>query len=220
MRALTVGCAVLLTLACGKQGSRDTKVGYWGGSPPDPNVQLPLLPSPAPAQAPTPGGAAPQPARGVPAGGERSLPPLLAPPPASGVATRRRAGRGASGLDPPPPGRGLPCAHDQAFRTHGPIEAGVGTLVRIGGIGVQRSLPNDGIGVVDHGRCGARRDVGVRPLDGIPGRGRPPCRRRRVLESDRDRERDPPIHAAVPVLLEPAAGLPAKPPPSARPHPE
>ncbi len=86
MRALAVGCAVLLALACGKQGSRDTKVGYWGGSPPDPNVQLPSLPSPAPAQASTPEGAARELAGRVLAGGEGSLPALLAALQASGIA--------------------------------------------------------------------------------------------------------------------------------------
>jgi len=86
MRALAVGCAVLLALACGKQGSRDTKVGYWGGSPPDPNVQLPSLPSPAPAQASTPEGAARELAGRVLAGGEGSLPALLAALQASCIA--------------------------------------------------------------------------------------------------------------------------------------
>src|SRR5260370_41440874 len=86
MRAFTCVCAVLLTLVCGQRGSRDPKVGYGGGSPPDPNVQLPLLPSPAPAQAPTPEGAARELAGRVLAGGERSLPALLAALQASGIA--------------------------------------------------------------------------------------------------------------------------------------
>jgi len=86
MGRIARSCVVVIALGCGSQGPGGTRSGYWGGSRPDPNVQLPSLPAAASVQASSPEESARELAKRVLAGGDGALPALVAALQASGIA--------------------------------------------------------------------------------------------------------------------------------------
>ena len=86
VRGLAIVCCPFVLLSCSKGGSSQRNSPFWGGSPPDWNVVLPVLPAPLPAQAATAEAAASELAERVLGGGQAALPSLLAALQASGIA--------------------------------------------------------------------------------------------------------------------------------------